>query len=981
MKVQETVRTSVVSQRAQDFDPDRCWDERVLKKYLEECTDYEQRRRLRARIRTLMAEQEACATAVTEALAAAGEAPTDSEARGESLLLPLLQGLLGGGGERLLAGLGAASADVVADVRRSLGRLRAALAPPAAHPQARALLNLTERLEEALDAADRLDGCKKRHRRRSRAARHTVGVTHEELEEARRMVDRDQLALAPEPTTSALPSSTASTASVPSVDTSTPERRQSVDEEVSFHEAVPAQQKRAPIAHSVSYESAPVSRDAQVVERRASGPVSHEEQVVERRSSGPRKPEFHRHSIADKPKPVQAPAPAPAPAPVAAPPQPRPLSNTKSGIARIANKFNAQIEREAPPPIRRVPKRQPQPITAPTMQTRPQPEERAYRAPLYKPLPPTYNFAAPPPAEDFSKPLNRFSGNKKLRMKRANTIDIGKPLGGYRLDSDTDEDAPRRGPVVPEFSPQTDNDRKFLAFMKKNEGNENGHVNWSNRFGNIKNTFENREDRSRSSSSSSAKRFWQTTEEAPSPQVRPRKVLGDFNSDRPRVPWAAERRDISPQVPHSYPPLPQAPPKQSHYAPPLHHQTPPTNHHVPPVNYQPLPPHQHHHPPPPHHQTPPPKPVHHPPIPQSPTKPIAKPFVAKPIPVNQFSHAPMSAFKPPKKITSPVSAPALVWVPPSANQPPVLSPTSDTTPYRPKQAPSPPAPTAPWVQAVENKPRRVLSLAANKFENPSPRAIQMSPQRDRPYAFNPPTPPTYAPPPTQNYPVKAIPSQNDLAAPGLVHRLDNRPYEDNYVPKVDAQKLQIEFYEKQIREKKLRESMSNGHYKPQSQTQVQPPPYTVTDFTPANVVSTFVPLQQTPDIEKARAHKVDYLPDVVLNEAHEPAPAPAAPRHSSYAQKPRSPYTHSQQNGTHNGDVAYTNGHGLDEETTEHSSVVTRVMRGPVGQTATVTAGARTRHDPRGHAPHASAADSLKNSLDKIPRQPRRDSRAQRKRK
>ncbi|XP_061716649.1 titin isoform X2 [Cydia pomonella] len=57
-KVQETVRTNVVSQRAQVFDPDHCWDERVLKKHLEECTDYEQRRRLRARIRTLMAEQE-----------------------------------------------------------------------------------------------------------------------------------------------------------------------------------------------------------------------------------------------------------------------------------------------------------------------------------------------------------------------------------------------------------------------------------------------------------------------------------------------------------------------------------------------------------------------------------------------------------------------------------------------------------------------------------------------------------------------------------------------------------------------------------------------------------------------------------------------------------------------------------------------------------------------------------------------------------
>lgn len=99
----------------------------------------------------------ACASAVTEALAAAGEPENmeSGETRGESLLLPLLQGLLGGAGDKLLAGLGAAPADVVADVRRSLARLRAALAPPTAHPQARALLTLADRLEDALDAADR----------------------------------------------------------------------------------------------------------------------------------------------------------------------------------------------------------------------------------------------------------------------------------------------------------------------------------------------------------------------------------------------------------------------------------------------------------------------------------------------------------------------------------------------------------------------------------------------------------------------------------------------------------------------------------------------------------------------------------------------------------------------------------------------------------------------------------------------------------
>ncbi|XP_028162558.1 microtubule-associated protein futsch isoform X1 [Ostrinia furnacalis] len=83
---QETVRSSggkVSSTRSvEEFDLEQCWDERVLRKLLDECTDYEQRRRIRARIRNLMAEQEACASAVTEALAAAGE-PADGDAREE----------------------------------------------------------------------------------------------------------------------------------------------------------------------------------------------------------------------------------------------------------------------------------------------------------------------------------------------------------------------------------------------------------------------------------------------------------------------------------------------------------------------------------------------------------------------------------------------------------------------------------------------------------------------------------------------------------------------------------------------------------------------------------------------------------------------------------------------------------------------------------------------------------------------------------
>ncbi|XP_053609816.1 uncharacterized protein LOC128674868 isoform X2 [Plodia interpunctella] len=943
IKQQETVRSGgrVTSDRRAEVDIDQCWDERVLRKLLDECSDYEQRRRLRARIRTLMAEQEACASAVTEALAAAGETTEgdNADARGESLLLPLLQGLLGSGGERLLAGLGAAGADVVADVRRSLARLRAALAPPADHPQARALLTLADRLEDALDAADRLDGCRRKPRRRSRANRHTVGVTHEELAEARRLVDRDHLALnntAPEPQTpSSGPASTISGAN--SIEEpSTPERKPSIDENVSYHDAVASRQKQAPLAHSASFAAAPI--------------INRDHQVIERRVHMPKKPDFFRHSMGDGLQQQLR-------------DEKHPHENhqlrqerrpSKSGIAAIANKFDAQAKEAAPSfPVRRAPiSRSPPPTKTPIAlkqifheETKHTPNNRN----MYKPLPPTYNFAAPP-VEEVSKPLSRFNNNnnnKRLRMKRANTIDIGRPYAGYKIDSDTDDEGGRRGPLVPEFHPQTDNDKKFVAFMRKNQDNDqitvNGQTNWSNRFGNIKNAFESRErdDHSRSSSASSAKHFWRTAEETPRSNYvpRPRKFQNDVNnSEIIKPPWAQERRET---LRVNIPP-PQLPPTQ---AAPLMPPTPPT----------------------PRTQ------INHPPIPQSPTKPLAaKQFVAKPIPVNQFSHAPMSAFKPPTKIVSPVNAPSHVWSPPSLNN--TLSPTADAPPSYPI-APkpiitSPPVPSVPWVTTEYDKPRRVVGTAA-KFDTPkydAPLPSNPPPYRERTFATHPPTPPTHAPSQNfpdrqlQNFPVKSIPSQNNLAAPELVKKIDvTKPPAPaaQYAPKVDAQKLQIEFYEKQIRDRHRHEQLTNGHHETSECKPPPPPSYTVTDYTPSNMVSTFMPLQQTPDIEKARAHKIDYLPDVVMNEndRQEYQRSPTRPQGSPYSPRSKAPAQAYQ-----NGDTSYTN--GTDEgPPTEHGSVVTRVMRGPVRGAATITAGVRTRHDEERRG---GAADSLRGALDKL---------------
>uniref|UniRef100_A0AAG5DY83 Smoothelin domain-containing protein n=1 Tax=Anopheles atroparvus TaxID=41427 RepID=A0AAG5DY83_ANOAO len=95
---------------------DEIWDEAVLKQLLEASTSYDDRRKIRARIRQIMAEKEACADIVaivtadlqrerhlqqqstaagaSSATAAAAVAPTNGLPQGESLLLPLLQGLL-----------------------------------------------------------------------------------------------------------------------------------------------------------------------------------------------------------------------------------------------------------------------------------------------------------------------------------------------------------------------------------------------------------------------------------------------------------------------------------------------------------------------------------------------------------------------------------------------------------------------------------------------------------------------------------------------------------------------------------------------------------------------------------------------------------------------------------------------------------------------------------------------------------------------
>lgn len=111
-----------------------------------------------------------------------------------------------------------------------------------------------------------------------------------------------------------------------------------------------------------------------------------------------------------------------------------------------------------------------------------------------------------------NKSMNKFA-LRKLKMKRANTIDIPKEqLPDLMADQGLSDDNSHTNNVdknhLPEFKVKSSSDKKFLAFLNKNaDENHSSWVNpnkttlpvqqkannWTNKFGNIKNSFEQHE--------------------------------------------------------------------------------------------------------------------------------------------------------------------------------------------------------------------------------------------------------------------------------------------------------------------------------------------------------------------------------------------------------------------------------------------------------------------------------------------------------
>lgn len=315
---------------------------------------------------------------------------------------------------------------------------------------------------------------------------------------------------------------------------------------------------------------------------------------------------------------------------------------------------------------------------------------------------------------------NRFT-SKKLRMKRANTIDIPKPLNFYECDDEEeeensdyehDQDEERRnnylalrGPIhvgklntskiVPTFQPRTDSDKKFMAFLNKHNENTanrnniwcNKVHNWNNRFGNIRTTFE----KVAQPEQGSTKNFWKSADDAvtagslshqgPKLSKQSARNLQQMfeekqkQNEQKKVPWLDSKHVVTGNLRvdtkgferFNQQPQPQSPVRYNH----LQQQ------------------------------------------PQS--------------PINNFSHAPMSAFKPIEKKTPPPQAVVKPIAKPSAltiTKSPITDKANSETPlylYCPKplysptdsQSSSPGISSKPFLQTGEKK---LVNLAASKFE-------------------------------------------------------------------------------------------------------------------------------------------------------------------------------------------------------------------------------------------------------------------------
>lgn len=692
---------------------------------------------------------------------------------GESLLLPLLQGLLDAPESEQPADSGTESGEdlrssLIFEVQSALDKLSASLRSDSTDvtPERRSsLLQLVTKLQAGLatsikPTSERRNSSGRFARRRPRQSRHTVGVSSEELADARRLMEqiafRDSGNITPSTSTSRItPSTSASQCSIlqkQNSESSVGQKSPSIFKPVKIsHQKMPVKNAIAkPFSNSTSGTSSSVETPTDPSEalhflfanndepKRSpslADLVYTETAQVELRPKKPNQPyrqsfslDHNEHPNTRPPSEVEIPDQQEIKSAYKAVQQAAAVKRLSSRNVSESTQDDSESDEEETNTVK-TPQHTslPEPIPSPNyyQPTQPQPDLILQANPIYN----------RPQAEQENNPeekYNRFI-SKKMRMKRANTIDIPKPLNFYECDDEDDESEEQyddnrrnsylalRGPIhvgklnannkVPTFQPKTDSDKKFVAFLNKhNENNANKTAfwtnkvhNWNNKFGNIRTNFEKVSQPEKNVHT--AQNFWKSADDAVTagsvthqgPKISrqsARNLQQMFEekqkqqNGQSKVPWMDSKDVITGSLKVDTKGL-----ENRSYKFVQHQQ------------------------------------------PQSPVNKFAQ--VQPQSPVNKFSHAPMSAFKPiPKKIPPPEAVIEPITKPDTLNitKDTIVCNSSDTPLYLycPKplyspsdsQSSSPVTPSKSFLQPE----KKAVNLAASKFEQAAKESNQFHPK-------------------------------------------------------------------------------------------------------------------------------------------------------------------------------------------------------------------------------------------------------------
>ncbi|CAH0777023.1 unnamed protein product [Bemisia tabaci] len=488
------------TQNLDELDLETIWDEQHLKNLLEACTDYEGRRKIRARLRTVMAEHKACGdvTALVSNSVGADASMTQGECafmRSHSRESSTIDDSGTESGEDLRH----LSPQLLAEVQGALSRLEGAL--PGLDPNRReSLVQLVSRLQTCLKiqqpnpAPPHPPPRRFSNKRTSRHSRHTVGVSREELDDARKWLEENYPDL--------------KSKQVTKDDIDVRDRQKSTGS-LPFNSEASQSKHYRPVkfnAHHTKKKS-----DPDILNRSKKKIVKAEFH----------QPKLHQVSYTDKEAPQSA--------SISFVDDDTKTESTESLLdydpnLRLFNSSHSKL----------------------VNRTLSKPENgsdgdiSSAEEDLVKPLNSAQNdflsshqkFANFLASEN--KKQNRFQGrsSKKMKLRRSNTIDIPKPI--HYLSSGDDHEAgsadevsrmrngargksnntSNRSSIA--FEPKTENDRKFLAFLKLADQSEaesklvvynssaRGGPHWSSRFSNMKTKFETLERDSKSQSSGTA---------------------------------------------------------------------------------------------------------------------------------------------------------------------------------------------------------------------------------------------------------------------------------------------------------------------------------------------------------------------------------------------------------------------------------------------------------------------------------------------